>query len=197
MWHYTEGIRNWDPIWTKHGIRILPGPSPLWLDATGKRLPVPLFPGFDTLGTLEHIMQTGHEHTWFVLTQKMIEKEFALSGSEQNPDLTSKSVQRGAEVARRQGRARPGGGVQAERRGLRRRARPRRARARDERARPTSRCSTSPTSSGRSSRAIVRSRTPTRRISRSRRSAAPAATCRTGSPASPRRTGSSTPRPAR
>jgi uncharacterized protein len=92
MWHYVEGIQNWDPIWTKHGIRILPGPSPLWLDATGKRLPVPLFPGFDTLGTLEHIMGTGHDYTWFVLTQKMIEKEFALSGSEQNPDLTSKSV---------------------------------------------------------------------------------------------------------
>ena len=92
MWHYTEGIKNWDPIWTSHGIRILPGPSPLWLDGTGRRLPVPLFPGFDTLGTLEHIMKTGHEHTWFVLTQKMIEKEFALSGSEQNPDLTSKSV---------------------------------------------------------------------------------------------------------
>jgi predicted oxidoreductase len=92
MWHYVEGIRNWDPIWSRHGIRILPGPSPLWLDATGKRLPVPLFPGFDTLGTLEHIMQSGHDYTWFVLTQKMIEKEFALSGSEQNPDLTSKSV---------------------------------------------------------------------------------------------------------
>jgi len=92
MWHYTEGIRNWDPIWSRHGIRILPGPSPLWLDATGKRLPVPLFPGFDTLGTLEHIMKTGHDYTWFVLTQKMIEKEFALSGSEQNPDLTSKSI---------------------------------------------------------------------------------------------------------
>ncbi len=92
MWHYTEGIRNWDPIWTLHGIRILPGPSSVWLDATGKRLPVPLFPGFDTLGTLEHIMRTGHEHTWFVLTQKIIEKEFALSGSEQNPDLTSKDV---------------------------------------------------------------------------------------------------------
>ena len=92
MWHYTEGIRNWDPIWTLHGIRILPGPSSVWLDATGKRLPVPLFPGFDTLGTLEHIMRAGHEHTWFVLTQKIIEKEFALSGSEQNPDLTSKDV---------------------------------------------------------------------------------------------------------
>jgi len=92
MWHYTEGIANWDPIWPRHGIRILPGPSSLWLDATGKRLPPPFFPGFDTLGTLEHIMGTGHEHTWFVLTQKIIEKEFALSGSEQNPDITSKSV---------------------------------------------------------------------------------------------------------
>jgi predicted oxidoreductase len=92
MWHYTEGIENWDPIWPHHGIRILPGPSSLWLDATGKRLPAPLFPGFDTLGTLEHIMTTGHEYTWFVLTQKILEKEFALSGSEQNPDLTGKDV---------------------------------------------------------------------------------------------------------
>ncbi|MGW0517423.1 FAD-binding dehydrogenase [Crossiella sp. NPDC003009] len=92
MWHYTEGIQNWNPIWARHGIRILPGPSSLWLDARGQRLPVPLFPGFDTLGTLEHIMRSGHEHTWFLLTQKIIEKEFALSGSEQNPDLTGKSV---------------------------------------------------------------------------------------------------------
>jgi predicted oxidoreductase len=94
MWHYTEGIRNWSPIWTLHGIRILPGPSPLWLDARGRRLPVPLFPGFDTLGTLEHIAKTGYEHTWFVLTQKIIEREFALSGSEQNPDITSRSVRK-------------------------------------------------------------------------------------------------------
>jgi uncharacterized protein len=92
MWHYTEGIANHSPVWANHGIRILPGPSSVWLDATGKRLPAPLFPGFDTIGTLEHIMTTGHEHTWFVLTQAIIEKEFALSGSEQNPDLTGKSI---------------------------------------------------------------------------------------------------------
>ncbi|MGW9024705.1 FAD-binding dehydrogenase [Streptomyces sp. NPDC055722] len=92
MWHYTEGLHNWDPIWDNHGIRILPGPSSLWLDARGRRLPVPLFPGFDTLGTLEHIMRTGYDYTWFVLDQKIIGKEFALSGSEQNPDLTGKSV---------------------------------------------------------------------------------------------------------
>ena len=92
MWHYTEGIQNWNPIWARHGIRILPGPSSMWLDAIGRRLPVPLFPGFDTLGTLAHIMKTGYDHTWFVLTRKIIEKEFALSGSEQNPDLTGKSV---------------------------------------------------------------------------------------------------------
>ncbi|RVW02310.1 FAD-binding dehydrogenase [Rhodococcus spongiicola] len=92
MWHYTEGIVNWDPIWPNHAIRIIPGPSSLWLDATGKRLPVPLFPGFDTLATLEHILGTGHDHTWFVLTQSIIEKEFALSGSEQNPDMTGKDL---------------------------------------------------------------------------------------------------------
>ena len=92
MWHYTEGIQNWNPIWENHGIRILPGPSSLWFDARGNRLPVPLFPGFDTLGTLEHIMRTGYDYTWFVLDQKIIGKEFALSGSEQNPDLTGKSV---------------------------------------------------------------------------------------------------------
>ncbi|MBW9092847.1 FAD-binding dehydrogenase [Microbacterium jejuense] len=92
MWHYVEGIQNWDPVWPDHGIRILPGPSSVWLDATGTRLPVPLFPGFDTLGTLAHLRATGYDHSWFVLSQKIIEKEFTLSGSEQNPDLTGKDV---------------------------------------------------------------------------------------------------------
>jgi predicted oxidoreductase len=90
MWHYTEGIKNWSPIWEQHGIRILPGPSSLWFDAEGKRLPPPLYPGFDTLGTLQHLMHTGYDYSWFVLNQKIIKKEFALSGSEQNPDLTDK-----------------------------------------------------------------------------------------------------------
>ena len=87
MWHYVEGVKNWNPIWTDHAIRILPGPSSLWLDARGNRLPVPLYPGFDTLATLEHIMETGYDYSWFILTRKIIEKEFALSGSEQNPDF--------------------------------------------------------------------------------------------------------------
>jgi predicted oxidoreductase len=91
MWHYVEGIRNWSPIWPRHGIRILPGPSSLWFDAAGRRLPSPLFPGSDTLGQLQYIMSTGHDYSWFVLTQSIIKKEFALSGSEQNPDLTGKS----------------------------------------------------------------------------------------------------------
>ncbi|MCR2785488.1 MULTISPECIES: FAD-binding dehydrogenase [unclassified Microbacterium] len=92
MWHYVEGIQNWSPVWHRHGIRILPGPSSVWLDATGARLPVPLFPGFDTLGTLAHLRRTGHDHSWFVLSYKIIEKEFTLSGCEQNPDLTGKHV---------------------------------------------------------------------------------------------------------
>jgi predicted oxidoreductase len=92
MWHYVEGIENWDPVWPSHGIRILPGPSSLWLDATGTRLPVPLYPGFDTLGTLAHLRTTGHDHSWFITSRGIVEKEFALSGSEQNPDLTGKDV---------------------------------------------------------------------------------------------------------
>lgn len=91
MWHYVEGIGNWSPIWPRHAIRILPGPSPLWFDARGRRLPAPLFPGFDTLGTLAHLRKTGFDHSWFVLNRSIIAKEFALSGSEQNPDLTGKS----------------------------------------------------------------------------------------------------------
>ena len=92
MWHYPEGIDNYAPIWPRHGIRILSGPSPLWLDAHGKRLPIPLFPGFDGLGALEHITKHGQDHSWFLLNQRIIGHEFALSGSEQNPDLTGKSI---------------------------------------------------------------------------------------------------------
>ncbi|MDQ6641388.1 MAG: FAD-binding dehydrogenase [Actinomycetota bacterium] len=102
MWHYVEGVRNWSPVWPGHGIRILPGPSAMWFDGSGRRLPAPFYPGFDTLGTLQHLRGTGHDHSWFILTQKIIEKEFALSGSEQNPDLTGRSV---AQVL---GRVRPG-----------------------------------------------------------------------------------------
>jgi predicted oxidoreductase len=90
MWHYVEGIENWRPIWPRHGIRILPGPSSMWFDATGARLPAPLLPGYDTLGTLQHLRRTGHDYSWLVLTQSIIRKEFALSGSEQNPDFTGK-----------------------------------------------------------------------------------------------------------
>ncbi|CAN5874919.1 FAD-binding dehydrogenase [soil metagenome] len=92
MWHYTEGIRNWNPIWPRHGIRILPGPSSLWLDPTGRRLPFPHMPGADTLGTLAHITTHGYPHTWFLLNRVIIKREFALSGSEQNPDLTGRNI---------------------------------------------------------------------------------------------------------
>ena len=110
MWHYTEGITNYDPIWPLHGIRIIPGPSSLWLDAKGKRLPVPLYPGFDTLGTLEYIAKSGYDYNWFVLNARIIEKEFALSGQEQNPDLTGRSVR---QLLASRARSGPPGPVQA------------------------------------------------------------------------------------
>jgi uncharacterized protein len=91
MWHYVEGVGNWRPVWPQHGIRIIPGPSSLWVDARGRRLPEPLYPGFDTLGTLACLRRSGFDHSWFILNRRIIGKEFALSGSEQNPDLTSGS----------------------------------------------------------------------------------------------------------
>jgi predicted oxidoreductase len=92
MWHYPEGISNHSPVWPSHGIRILSGPSPLWLDAQGRRLPAPLFPGFDSLGAVRHLTGLGHGHSWLVLNRTILDKEFALSGSEQNPDLTDKDL---------------------------------------------------------------------------------------------------------
>ncbi|HSJ25374.1 MAG TPA: FAD-binding dehydrogenase [Longimicrobiales bacterium] len=102
MWHYTEGLRNWNGIWRGHGIRILPGPSSLWLDPTGRRLPFPNIPGADTLGTLQHITTRNWPHTWFLLNRVIIKREFALSGSEQNPDLTGRDMRL---TLRRLGRA--------------------------------------------------------------------------------------------
>jgi predicted oxidoreductase len=94
MWHYTEGVRNWDPIWPDHGIRVLAAPSSMWFDALGRRLPDPGIPSYDTLGTLRYLRTTPdiaeYDHSWFILTQKIIKKEFVLSGSEQNPDITAK-----------------------------------------------------------------------------------------------------------
>lgn len=92
MWNYPEGVENYAPVWTRHGIRILPGPSPLWLDATGARLPAPIFPGFDALAAVERIARSGHDHSWFVMDSRIFGRELALSGSEQNPDLTGKSI---------------------------------------------------------------------------------------------------------
>lgn len=103
MWHYPEGIANHTPIWSRHGIRILSGPSPLWLDAHGHRLPAPLFPGWDTLSSLQHITRAGHDHSWFLLNKRIVGREFALSGSEQNPDLTGRNF--GLAVRQRFGNA--------------------------------------------------------------------------------------------
>jgi predicted oxidoreductase len=94
MWHYPEGIVNHSPIWSHHGIRILAGPSSLWLDARGQRFPAPLFPGFDALGALRHVINSGYDYSWFVLDQATVSAEIALSGSEQNGDLTGRDMRR-------------------------------------------------------------------------------------------------------
>ena len=92
MWHYVEGLAQLGPrSGTNHGIRILPGPSSLWLDATRQAASRRrTSPASTPSARWRTSAQTGHDYSWFVLTQKIIEKEFALSGSEQNPDLTGK-----------------------------------------------------------------------------------------------------------
>lgn len=91
MWYDADGVANWAPVWPGHGIRILSGPSSVWLDALGRRLPALGLPGHGSLGTLRMLRTDPdpdpYDHSWFILTQRIIEKEFALSGSEQNPDL--------------------------------------------------------------------------------------------------------------
>ena len=127
MWHYTEGVMNWNPIWPGHAIRILPGPSSMWFDALGRRLPQPYLPSYDTLGTLRYLRTTpdiaGYDHSWFILTQKIIQKEFALRQPQCVP----------AGAAAQQGRLRAGRGLQRARRGLCGRRHPRRAGREDER----------------------------------------------------------------
>lgn len=92
MWAYTEGMKNWNSIWPGHGIRIIPGPSSLWIDATGKRFPSNIIPGGDTIATMKYLGTTGHSYSWFILNKTIADKEFIFSGSEQNPDLTIKKV---------------------------------------------------------------------------------------------------------
>ncbi|SHF58090.1 FAD-binding dehydrogenase [Streptoalloteichus hindustanus] len=91
MWHYPDALKHHTPVWPRHGVHLLPGPSPLWLDASGRRLPPPLFPGHTALLTLRHIALSGHSHSWLIMTRAMVDKEFELSGSDQNPDLTGKN----------------------------------------------------------------------------------------------------------
>ncbi|GAA1502542.1 FAD-binding dehydrogenase [Nocardioides humi] len=92
MWHYVEGMRNWNPIWPGHGIRIIPGPSSFWFDGNGRRFPTPGIPGYDSLEQLRMIRASGFDYSWFVLDKTIIEKEFVLSGSEQNRYLTAKNM---------------------------------------------------------------------------------------------------------
>ncbi len=202
MWHYTEGLQNWDPVWPGHGIRILPGPSSLWFDALGRRLPDPCLPGYDTLNTLKYLRTTPElaerDHSWFILTQKIIEKEFALSGSEQNPDITAKD-KKAVLRDRLLGKGAPGP-VDAF---LRKGADFVTAGNLEQLVEKMNQLTDKPLLDAAVVRRQIEARDlqmanpPTARTPRSRASATPAATSATASAASPPRTASSTRRPAR
>ena len=112
MWHYVEGIKNWSPIWPRHGIRILPGPSSMWFDATGKRLPSPLFPGSDTLGQLHYIMS--HRLRLFVVRADPEHHQEGVRAFRLRAEPRSHRQELADDRAPRhqQGRARAGGSVQ-------------------------------------------------------------------------------------
>ena len=89
----------------------------------GRRLPVPLFPGFDTLGTLEHIVPTGHDALLVRAHAEDHREGVRALGQRAEP----RPHRQGPEAARRAarlGRARSRRGVQAARRRLRGRRHP-------------------------------------------------------------------------
>lgn len=92
MWNYPEGLAHHTPVWHDHAVRVLAGPGSLWLDANGRRLPPPLFPGIDTLRALRHLTTTGSPHSWLLLNHRIAAAELRLSGSAHNPDLTGRSI---------------------------------------------------------------------------------------------------------
>ncbi len=92
MWNYPEGIAHHTPIWRRHAVRVLAGPGSLWLDAHGRRLPPPLFPGADTLRALRHLTTTASPHSWLLCNRRIASSELRLSGSAHNPDLTNRSI---------------------------------------------------------------------------------------------------------
>ena len=40
------------------------------------------------------MLSTGHDYSWFILNESIISREFALSGSEQNPDVAGKDIRK-------------------------------------------------------------------------------------------------------
>lgn len=90
LWFYPDGVTNVNPIWPDHGIHLNTGPSALWLEGSGQRMPPPLYPNFDGMGAVRHIMETGFSYTWLILNHEIFRREFGMSGQELNPALTDK-----------------------------------------------------------------------------------------------------------
>jgi predicted oxidoreductase len=92
MWTYAEGLRHHTPLWDSHGVRILPGPSALWLDGRGERLPANIKPGSDALGGLIATRANGQDTSWFIVSRIIAETELTLAGQDQNPHLQAKTA---------------------------------------------------------------------------------------------------------
>ncbi len=53
----------------QYSIRIPSGLPSLWFLRWKVNACPPTYPGFDTLGTLQHLMHTSYDYSWFILNQ--------------------------------------------------------------------------------------------------------------------------------
>lgn len=96
LWFYPDGVTNIDPVWPNHGIHVTAGPSALWLDGSGTRFPPPLYPNFDTVGALRHVIASGYSYSWLVMNSEIFRREFGMAGQELNPAITAKNAWKAA-----------------------------------------------------------------------------------------------------
>lgn len=91
-WPYAAGVHHPRPTKKDDGLSIVPPRSALWLNHKGERIgPVPLITAFDTRFLVDEICKQEKKFSWQVMNMKILNKEFAISGSESNPAFKNKS----------------------------------------------------------------------------------------------------------
>ncbi len=93
MWNYAAGIHHPQPVMPKHGLSLVPPKSAIWVNYRGERFgPMPLMTAYDTRYLVERICQEPVKYSWQILNAKIMNKEFAISGSESNDAIREKKL---------------------------------------------------------------------------------------------------------